>query len=94
MKVIGMNNVGVIQREDGLYVCYNSKKYEWFLSPNINDAETILGDKEFNFMRLKELYQNSDIKTFGSPSKKYSSDFDTNDSAIRSQEYHGRHDNG
>lgn len=57
MKVIGMNNVGVIQREDGLYVCYNSEKYEWFLSSNINDAEIILGDKEFNFMRLKDLYQ-------------------------------------
>lgn len=35
----------------------NNEKYEWFLSSNINDAEIILGDKEFNFMRLKELYQ-------------------------------------
>lgn len=60
-EILGINDVGVIQREDGQYLCWDNDNSKWFLSYDVNQANGVLGDKELNFARLMELYRKSHL---------------------------------
>lgn len=56
-KILGINNVGVIQRMDGKYLCWDNDNGRWYVSEDINNAHRVLGNKKLNFERIKSVYQ-------------------------------------
>lgn len=56
-KILGVNEVGVAELNNGTYVCWNSSNGRWFTSRNINEAQCIVGNKELNFERIMDMYR-------------------------------------
>lgn len=57
MKLLGLTEVGVLQAQNGAYICWNNDIQRFYKSFNVNEAQTIMGNKEFNAKRVEDLYK-------------------------------------
>lgn len=56
-EILGINDVGVVQRKDGKYLCWDNDNCKWYVSEDVNKAHCVLGDKELNFERIRDMYR-------------------------------------
>lgn len=56
MKLLGLAEVGVLQTQNGAYVCWDNDVQRFYTSLNVNNAQVIMSNKDFNAKRLKDLY--------------------------------------